>query len=74
MNLDNDLALLWTVPGAAGVTGVGSCAGANPATTDIYVYRFSATAPDRTAPDPKVPPGGARTGYMHIVFTVPNKR
>ena len=70
----NDLAATMDrFQGAAGVTGTGSCAGANPATTDVYVYRFSAPRQDRTAPDPKVPPGGPRTGYVHIVFTVPQQ-
>ena len=57
----------------AGVTGTGSCVGANPTTADVYVYRFSAPRQDRTAPDPTVPPGGPRTGYVHIVFTVPQQ-
>jgi len=57
----------------AGATGAGACPGANPTTADVYAYRFSAPRQDRTAPDPKVPAGGARTDYLHVVFTVPQQ-
>jgi len=68
----NDLtATMAQLQRTAGTTGAGTCPGLNPTTADVYAYRFSAPGQDRTAADPKVPAGGPRSDYVHIVFTVP---
>lgn len=65
-------------PDAAGATEAAArilsepC-GEDPRQSIRYTYCASGETMKRVHPDPKIPEGGARQAYAHIVFTVPNE-